>query len=106
MHKERWCAKLYDDFDYTGRVNHAHTGSKNLEQFNNVASSIEVREGCIFKGYTDYDHVGDPAIITENYPNLERYVVSIQQNISYNDQFSSYTCACFGGKYDTLNRHA
>ena len=101
---ERWCAKLYKDYDYAGLVTHAHKGADNLEILNEAVSSVKVREGCIFTGYEDQAQKGDSILITDDTPSLKDndHTFPPPNDKLFDDIISSYTCTCFDGKYIVL----
>ena len=85
---ELWCAKLYQDDAYGGWVEEIGVGNNTLaENRANSVSSVKVNAGCNFTGYTDSDFRGNFEALIEN-----------TDQVSNDDQFSSYTCEC-DGKY-------
>ena len=85
---ELWCAKLYQDGTYGGWVEEIGVGNSTLvENRANSVSSVKINAGCNFTGYTDSDFRGNFETLIEN-----------TDQVSNDDQFSSYTCEC-DGKY-------
>ena len=83
---ELWCAKLYQDGAYGGWVEEIGVGNSTLvENRANSVSSVKINAGCNFTGYTDSDFRGNFETLIEN-----------TDQVSNNDQFSSYTCECDG----------
>lgn len=83
---ELWCAQLYEHGGYDGWFEEVETGNNTLtENRVNGVSSVKVNSGCNFTGYTGIDFSGNLEMMTAN-----------TEQVSNNDQFSSYNCECDG----------
>ena len=84
------CAILYESSYYNGSAYKiSETDSENiLANFDNVASSLKVRDGCTFKGYR-YVNAGE-LMFTIN--DDEQYLEN------YDNAISSYSCHCSPSK--------
>ena len=54
--------------------------------YDNAASSVHVKLGCVFKGYKEKSLVG---LLIETTEDIPRFVP-----LNINDQLSSYSCIC------------
>ena len=84
------CAILYENSYYNGSVYKvSETDSENiLANFNNAASSLKLRDGCLFKGYR-YINAGELMFTTDD---DEEYLGD------YDNAISSYSCHCSPSK--------
>ena len=84
------CAILYENSYYNGSVYKvSETDSENiLANFDNVASSLKVRDGCIFKGYNNIN--AEELLFATN--DDEEFLRN------YDNAISSYSCHCSPSK--------
>ena len=84
------CAILYESSYYNGNVYKiSETDSENiLPNFDDAASSLKVRDGCLFKGYR-YINAGELMFTTDD---DEAYLEG------YDNAISSYSCHCLPSK--------
>ena len=96
---ETWCAKIYESTSFGGwekELSETNFGSLSGTAGDNQASSIKVRDGCIFKGFDEDDQ---NTIIFKRTADIQEEFQSERMDTNghnANDKLTSYSCECQG----------
>ena len=95
-----WCAKIYEHGKYKGWEKVIGETSKLdlMGNENDALSSLKVLPGCTLKVFADHNNEGLLKTFT-NFHNDDDIVDDFGP-YTFDDQVSSLSCTCQGGKYD------